>query len=93
MSTAQLNTTRILQHLQAHQPLRGGWGDPGKEHPKAHYFRQLTEPDADGNVEVAALCGAFEATEAINQLAETDVMAPENCTTCRRLLLEHRKLI
>lgn len=89
----QLDTTRILEHLNRNKPLRGGWGDPGKEHDKAHYFRQLTDPDADGNVEVVALCGVGEATANLSELDETDPMAPENCTTCRRMVLEARKMI
>ena len=93
MSPALLNTTRILENLQRNVPLRGGWGDPGKDHDKAHYFRQLTEADADGNVEVLALCGVGEGTAKLSELDEMDPMAPENCTTCRRLVLEHRKLI
>jgi len=90
---SKLDLTAVRGHLAQLQPLRGGWGDPGKEHDRAHYFRQLTEPDADGNIEVEALCGTGTGTAKPDELAECDVMAPENCTTCRRLVLEHRRLI
>lgn len=71
----------------------GGWCDPGKEHDKAHYMVQTGPPDDAGNVPARALCGIGEGTAHITELVPSDHLAPENCTACRRLVLEMQGLI
>lgn len=84
-------------------PMQGGWGDPGKDHDKAHYFRITgpspdsswggTEPEPAGWFDVASLCGHINGSCKPEELTECDPLALDHCTECRVELLKHRGLI
>lgn len=87
------------------KPMQGGWGDPGKEQDKAHYFRILdrspatTAADGDAGatpeptVQVESLCEAFTGECNPDELSECDPLSLDHCTECRVELLKYRGLI
>lgn len=70
----------------------GGWG-PEAPDEKCHYMRITNSiPNSDA-ISVVSLCGTYEGDGLQADLIQCDPLAPENCTTCRRVLLANLGLI
>jgi hypothetical protein len=74
------------------RPLAGGWSEEVKADGHSHYFIHTGAP-VGTQVDVQSLCGKYEGTASTTELDDCDPLAPENCRTCRRLLLERKNLI
>lgn len=73
-------------------PAISGWSEEVKEDGHCHYFVATGQPTGD-ELPVASLCGRYAGTASPTELDDCDPLAPENCTTCRRRLLERKNLI